>query len=201
MAAKFDVQIVYYIVNASAARCIFGPFLSDSFIYVQINPRKFIARVADGVVLILLTSVVLFGIGARMGSDLLMQGILPTTEMPLFALPTYLVAERPVLGLICAVIAAPISVSLLYYATAFARSCSHSPLRAYLLMAFILAIPRLINALTFWPWEEEAILYLVQLPTYLLACYTYQKADTIWAPIATHAIVNLIACVVWLLII
>ena len=37
-------------------------------------------------------------------------------------------------------------------------------------------------------------IYLMQLPIHLLACWSYHKADTIWAPIATHAIVNLLTC-------
>ena len=192
------IQFAYYIINCLVIVFIFKEYLQDSFMYVQMNPRQFIARVADGVVLILIASVVLYGVGYRLENPLVMQGIVPTTEIELFALPSVLLDQQPIMSMLCLVIVTPFSTSLLYYATGFASTCSHSPVRAYLQMIPILAIPGIVNGLTFWPMEEEIILYAVQLPIHLLACRTYQKADSIWAPIATHMIVNLIACLVWL---
>lgn len=59
------------------------------------------------------------------------------------------------------------------------------------MMAIILAVPRAMNALTFWPLDQEVLLYLAQLPLHMIACYAYQKADTVWAPIAVHTAANL----------
>lgn len=199
VAEEIWAQIIFYIVNAVAAICIFRRYLWDSFsYYVQLYFREFIARVADGVVLTLMVAGVVYGIGTWAKSPLAMQGVLPIVEVNLFALPSAIIENHLILGMICMVFITPFSTSLLYYATGFARTCSHNPVRAYLLMAFILAIPGIVNALTFWPWEEEIILYLVQLPIHLIACRTYQKADTIWAPIVSHMIVNLLASLMYL---
>ena len=187
-------QIAFFIFNAVAAVCIFARYLADSFsYYVTIYPKDFIARVADGVVLTLMTAVVIFGIGAWLKVPLVMEGVLPIVEVNLFALPSRIIESHLILGIVCMVLITPFSTSLLYYATGFAPICRHNPLRAYLIMALILAIPGVVNALTFWPGQEELILYLVQLPIHLIACRTYQKADTIWAPIVSHMIVNLLA--------
>ena len=193
------VQFAYYTINCLVMVFIFKDYLLDTFFYIQMELRQFIARVADGAVLILLVSAVIYGIGHKMGNPLVMQGIIPTTEVELFALPSVLMEQEPVWAVLCLVIMTPVTTSLLYYATGFASTYNKSALRAYIQMALILAIPNIVNGLTFWPMEEEIILYAVQLPVHLLACRTYQKADSIWAPIATHMIVNLIACVVWLL--
>jgi len=98
----------------------------------------------------------------------------------------------PLIGLTCMVLLVPIAISCMYYAPCFAPICANRPWLAYLLMALYLLLPRLINAFSFWYLVEEIPLYLVQLPIHMIACWSYQKADTIWAPICSLAIVNLI---------
>ena len=39
------------------------------------------------------------------------------------------------------------------------------------------------------------ILYFAQLPIHLIACWSYKKADSIFAPILVLTIANLLACV------
>lgn len=193
------VQFAYYIVNCLVIVFIYKEYLQDAFMYVQMEPRKFVARVADGVVLILMASAIVYGIGYKLENPLVMQAIVPTTEIELFALPSVLIEQQPILAVLCLVIATPFSTSLLYYATGFANACSTSPVRAYIQTILLLAVPSVVNGLTFWQMDEELMLYAAQLPIHLLACRTYQKADSIWAPIATHMVVNLIACIALLL--
>lgn len=197
--AQAWVQFVYYIINCVAMVIIFREYLQDTFFYIRMDFRSFIPRVADGTVLMLIVSAVIYGIGYRIENPLIMQGIIPTVEIDLLALPSVLMDQQPIVAVFCLVLVTPVTTSLLYYATGFASTFNRSSVRAYIQMALILAIPNIVNGLTFWPWEEEMILYLVQLPIHLLACYTYQKADSIWAPIATHMIVNLVACIAYLL--
>ena len=197
---KMWSQIGYYIINFLAAIIIFRRYLKDSFFYVQLEPRKFAGKVADGVVLMLMVAAVAVGIGAAMDNSLLMQSAAPTTEFELFALPSVIISRQPVLGMLCMVLLTPFSTSLLYYATGFARTCSSKPVRAYLQIALLSAVPRIVNALTFWSAEEQILLYLAHLPIHLIACRTYQKADSVWAPIAAHMVVNLIASIAMLFV-
>ena len=39
--------------------------------------------------------------------------------------------------------------------------------------------------------EYVVVAFVLQLPMHWIACWTYQKADTVWAPIAALAIFNL----------
>ena len=45
-------------------------------------------------------------------------------------------------------------------------------------------------------WRGDAQLqiplFLLNLPIHLIACWSYQKADTVWAPLATLSIFNLV---------
>lgn len=195
LSARIWIQFFYHLANALVVIYIFKEHLKDTFIYVQTEPRKFIARVADGVVLVLMAAAVVYGIGYKLENPFVMQGVLPTKEKDLFVLPSVMLAQQPIIGVLCMVLVTPFSTTLLYYATAFASTCSHNPIRAYIQMVFLLVIPGIVNGLTFWPMEEELILFAAQLPIHLLACRTYQKADSVWAPIATHMVVNLIACI------
>jgi hypothetical protein len=61
-------------------------------------------------------------------------------------------------------------------------------------------VPYIVNALTFWAWSEELILYLVHLPIHFIACRIYQKTDTVWAPIFTLMLANLISCALFWMI-
>ena len=88
----------------------------------------------------------------------------------------------------------PVAVSCLFYATAFAPVGCRRPWLAYPVVALLIAFPRICNGMTCWNPTEELVLYLAQLPMHLLACWSYQKTDTVWAPIAVHAAANLIAC-------
>ena len=122
----------------------------------------------------------------------LAYGIFPLAEMELLMLSIDVVYFNPLVGLLCMVILAPIAVSCMYYAVCFAPVCTNRRWVAYLLMALYLLLPRLLNAVSFWYLAEEIPLYLVQLPIHMIACWSYQKTDTIWAPICSLAIVNLI---------
>ncbi len=193
------VQFAYYTINCLVMVFIFKDYLLDTFFYIRMDLRQFIASVGDGMVLIGIVSTVIYAIGYKMGDPIIMQGIIPTTEVELFVLPSVLIDQQPVWAVLCLAIVTPVTTSLLYYATGFASTYNKSALRAYIQMALILAIPNVVNGLTFWQMDEELILYAIQLPIHLIACRTYQKADSVWAPIATHMAVNLIACIVWLI--
>ena len=80
----------------------------------------------------------------------------------------------------------------------FAPVCYYRPALAYIVMAVFLAFPRFCNAATYWDPATEWTLYFAQLPVHLLACRSYQKADSIWAPILTLSLVNGIACILLL---
>ena len=196
-------EIAYRIINFVAAVSIFRHYLPDSFLIVQIKPKDFWGVVAKSTLLILGISVGLYYVAPYLlneYTDLGANGIIPLSEMNLFMVSGYLVNTNPVLGTICTALLAPVTVSCLYYAAVFAPIANTRPVLAYFVTAGYIAIPWIWNALGFLIPAEAMVLYGVQLPVHLLACRAYQKADTVWAPIAVLTIVNLISSAVLLII-
>lgn len=190
------MEIAYHIINFVAVLFLFGRYLLEFFGNARIYLREIWTVVWKSALLIFAVSGVtyyaaLFFLDER--ASIGAYGALPLCEMDLFVLSGMMQEAHPVLGTICAVLLGPVTVSCLYYATVFAPLAINRPVLAYIVMVVYLAIPRACNVLSLWPLEEELILYLVQLPVHLLACRAYQKADTVWAPIALLMLVNAIA--------
>ena len=70
------------------------------------------------------------------------------------------------------------------------------PVLAYLSVVVITAIPFIIDILWRQDVELNIMMYVMQLPAHLIACWSYQKTDNIWTPIISLAIVNLLASLV-----
>ena len=121
-------------------------------------------------------------------------GSLPLSEMDIFLLSSYIPYLNPIPGTIAMVLLSPLVCSCLYYSVAFAPAYNVRPWLGYLLVALMLAFPRLCNAFTHWDPAEEMALYFAQLPFHLIACWSYKKADSIYAPILVLTIANLLAC-------
>ena len=197
------VEILYHFLNCIVAFCIFRRYMKDSYINVIACAEEIWAVVWRSALAILAVAGVLYYAAMFLLGDLALigaHGILPIFEVDLFVLSGVMLENYPILGTLAAVLFGPIAVSCLYYATVFAPIAAERPVLAYFVMAGYLAIPRVCNALTFWYPEEQLVLYLVQLPIHLLACRAYQKADTIWAPIALLALVNTVSTVALLIL-
>lgn len=194
---QIALQLIYYVINFLVSVFLFFPYLKESFFWVTSETGKFIKNVCISAAFILGFGIVTTIAGILINSPIVAFSALPTAEVTLFAIPSAVIEVQPILGTLCMVLLTPFSTSLLYYATGFARTCGDSPVRAYFQIPLITAVPHIVNALTFWVWSEELILFLLHLPIHLIACRVYQKTDTIWAPIVTHMIANLITCVLF----
>lgn len=190
------MEIVYHVINFSVAVYIFREYLMDSFDLVRDDRKMFMKTVSMSAALIFFLACVLHALFGFSGNILQLSayGTLPLAEMELFTLSSNLIVINPIWGTLCMVVLAPVTVSCLYYAPVFAPICCKKPWLAYLVTALFLAFPRYCNASTYWDPTQEWILYLTQLPLHMIACWSYQKTDSVWAPIATHALVNLLAC-------
>lgn len=194
------VDIVFHAVNFIAALITYFVYLRESFWNMRFYFKRFAKITAIGVGAILLVALILFDNARRFGSMLFVQGVLPLSELELTHLAGAIVVSKPVLGTAFMVLLTPFTISCLFYATAFATLGTERPWFGYLATAGMLAVPRIVNGLTFWDWREEMILYLIQLPIHMIACRLYQKTDTIWAPIVALMAVNLLGCGLMLLL-
>ena len=190
------MELAYHAFNFFVALFIFREYLKDTWADFRYGWRKLVKTISLNTALIMLIAVVLnmlFGYSTGTAS-LIGYGALPLTEVDLFILPCDVVAIYPALGTLCMGFLAPVAISCLYYGAVFAPICYTRPWLAYVVTAAFLAFPRLCNAGTFWDPAQEWTLYFTQLPLHLIACRSYQKCDSIWAPILTHWIVNLLSC-------
>lgn len=191
-------ETVYHIINFILAIVIFRNYLGESFLNVQIDTKKFFAVCGICAGLIFLVSCIIYLFAPYVGGDrayLLASSTLPLAEMEIFILSSDLIFLKPILGTICIVFLAPFTTSCLFYATGFAPAACHRPWLGYLLTAVLLFIPRFCNGSTHWDFTDQMLAYLCQLPIHMLSCWAYQKTDTVWAPIVTHMMVNLVASV------
>lgn len=195
-------ELVYHAINFAVAVLLFRTYLKDSWFYVQYNIGPFCKVVAVCVGLIIVYVTALYVLAIVLMSDNVLfgaYGSLPLVEMELFNLTENFVYVNPVGGLLSALVLAPVTMSCIYYASSFAPVCVEHPWLAYLAVTVVLAVPRALSALTFWQLDQNLILYLAQLPIHWIACYAYQKTDTVWGAIATHVVANAVASVFYLL--
>lgn len=196
------IEIAYHVINGVAALYLMWEYIKDCFLYAPINRRDLWKTVGIGVGIMLLVANLEASLLDLVPGNLSLMasyGILPITEVELFAVPAGLVQLSPVLGTLCLTVAVPFAISALFYAVVFAPICCKKPWIAYLVMAVYLFFPRFCNGFTYWDMNTQVAMYFLQLPMHMIACWTYQKTDTIWAPIYTLGIANLLASLYWII--
>ena len=179
-------EIGYHVLNAIIVISILKTYLADSFLNVQVDTKKFVRTVVfSAVVMLALALEMYFWLGTWI------VNVYPINEMSVAMTSGFLVENRPLFGTICNSLIAPFAVVGLFYVTGFAPVCRRHSWLGYVVVSVVLALPFLFDIF----WREEPafniFVYLLQLPMHLIACHTYQKADTVWAPIATLALFNL----------
>lgn len=192
------LEFLYQGLNCAMMIAIYRSYLRDSWLNVSIHPKKVLgvslgaAAVIAGFYIVIAAAVAL-GLSGQAG--LLFLGALPMTGIELMLLPGDFALLGGIPAMLVLVVLGPITTSCLFYATAFAPVCvSGRRWLGYLSVAALLAAPRFITYFTVWGGWKEIPLYLAQLPIHALACWTYQKTDTVWAPIFTHGMANLLCC-------
>lgn len=195
-------EILFHVVNLLVVGSLFRRYLSDSLLNVEIHTDQFITVVTISVGLMLGIGFIWHVLYLLTGSDWLVLagfGTIPLSEMDVFVLCADVVLGNKLFGTLCMVLVVPLTTSCLYYAVGFVPAYNVRPWLGYLVTAAAVAFPRICNALTYWYPEEELVLYLAQLPVHLVACWSYKKMDSIWAPITSIAITNLISSVLLML--
>ena len=192
---QYTYELIFHIINFLAAVILFRGYLADSFLQVQIAPRKVLGTAGLGLLMSavwVLLAVAGYFLLRSYYSYVTVFYALPIMELDVFTFSRDLVQNMPLWGILCSVLAAPVTISCLFYATSFAPTANRKPLPAYPVVALVILFPRLCNAFTFHDLPVELLLYLAQLPIHLIACWTYQKTDTVWAPIFTLSAANLL---------
>lgn len=188
------VEIAYHLVNFIFVLIFFFPYLKESFLMVQLYPKDVFGTAAACAVVIVVLKLATWILCAVSGNAVFAEaafGSLVTTEADLLYYSTALIGTQPIWGTLCLVFLVPFTITCLFYASVFAPICTTRPWLAYLLIAVLPVLPRLSLVFCLWPLQQEMAIYLLQLPIHLIACWSYQKTDTVWTPIATLVFSNL----------
>ena len=192
------IEYFYQAVSFLAMLWIYRTYLRDSWLNVSIQPKQVLSvslGAAAFIAAIYIESFFAAYRGIYPQANTVFFGILPMTGIELTMLPGDLVLFGGLPAVLVLVVLGPVITSCLFYASAFAPVCAAGkPVWAYISVAALLAVPRLVTSVTVWGGWKEVELYLAQLPIHMLACWTYQKTDTVWAPIFTHAMANAFCC-------
>lgn len=195
---RFAGQLVHHGINFAVALWLFRDYLRDAFITVQTETAMVLRAAVQAAVKIGIYFAALWtflpGRGNYFCTSLLF-GALPVGEVDLLMFSIDFISISPIIASLVLILLTPVTTTCLFYAMGFAPVCYRKPWLAYVVVALVLAIPRIINSLLFWGAEQEFAIYLGQLPIHLLACRAYQKSDTVWAPVFCLMAANLIACV------
>lgn len=197
---RLVLEYIYIAVNFILLLSIFRPYLADSWLNVTVYPKRFLgvclgATALIGAIYGGITWAAIAGLFDK--ADTVALGILPMAGVELMLLPGDFVLEGGILAVAALVLAGPFITACMFYTTAFAPVCvGGHRFAAYLSVAALTALPRIITYFTVWGGWKEPQLFLAQLPIHWLACWTYQKTDTVWAPIFTHAAANALSCAV-----
>lgn len=194
-------EIGYHLFNLFVMVSLYRSYLSDSVFDLQVNWKKIAETVGICAVIIFglyFAILQLLPLFSSVEMTLLLEGMLPMSEMELFWLNSAVVYFYPLFGTLCMVLVTPVVMSCIYYASAFAPICCEHPWLAYPATALVLALPRIANAVTFWNPGDQVILYFAQLPIHMIACWAYQRTDNIWTPVVLHMVVNLASCLLFL---
>ena len=84
----------------------------------------------------------------------------------------------------------------LFYTVGFAPMCCRKPWLGYLMVTVLLLLPPAFDILWRGNGEYVITVFLLQLPMHLIACWAYQMADSVWAPLVTLASFNLITSLI-----
>ena len=179
-------ELVYHVFNAIIAFAMFKTYLGESFFNVQLYTKRFVKTVAIATLMMLTLGFELqFGLGLWAGDAY------PINELPITMTGGLVVQEQPIIGTLCHTLVSPFAIAGMFYATGFAPFTCKKPWLGYLIVPIALVIPTLLDINWRGGAEGSWFIYFTQLPIHLIACWSYHKADTIWAPITCLAIFNL----------
>lgn len=199
LTAVSGVDIATYIVNFLCMVSLFRQYLADSFWNVQHDKANVIKTVLIATVTILLIEAGVMICGILMYWDASLWSY-PISETSVVATTCFVVISNPLFGTLCMTLLTPVTVSCMFYGTVFAPIANKKPWLGYIITAILLLLPRLLSTWWLKTGTYDVMVYLLQLPVHLIACWSYQKTNTIWTPIISLGITNLlISLFTWLL--
>lgn len=185
------IECAYCTLNSLVVAYIMKEHLAESFQNLQLYPGAFAGAVGIACGLMLVWVLGIWGIGRLLDQPLLAWNTFPISEMSVAVIPGVMVTAHPIFGTLCLTLLMPFGICGLFYAVGFAPVCRIKPWLAYLNIAFLILLPAAFDI--FWRGDTSYVLitYILRLPVHLIACWSYQKTDSVLAPIASLSVLNL----------
>ena len=179
-------EIAYHVLNGAVIFIMLRSYLVESFLNVQLDLKKFVKTVGlSALVMLVMAGAVYYYMG-RMAID-----FYPISEKIVAMTSGLLIEQLPVFGTLCCSLLMPLAVVGLYYVSAFAPVCRRSRWLGYVVVTAVIALPCFLDILVHGRAEYSMLTFLLRLPIHWIACWTYQKTDTVWAPVAALTVFNL----------
>lgn len=122
--------------------------------------------------------------------------VLPVTEGQILLFGGDMLRYNPVMGFLCGVVISPIVTACLFYAIGFAPAFNKKPWLGYLVVTVLLAFFHIGNDSTGFGLVTEIVVFVMQLPFHLIACWSLRRTDNICVPIITLASSNLFSSLI-----
>ena len=187
------LEIGYHVCNFVVVLLFFFSYLKDSWLLVQVNTKEVLATAGICAAVITVLKLAIFVLSEFSRNIPLVNvafGSLITTEADLLFFSSAVISTQPLWGTLCVVFLVPVTTTCLLYASIFAPVCERRPWLAYAVMTALLLVKHLAMVFCLWSMDEEMTLFLVTLPVHLVACWAYEKTDTVWTPILIHVFSN-----------
>jgi len=86
-----------------------------------------------------------------------------------------------------------VTEEVLFRGLLFRALHSHSRILAYAVSVVFFALMHVVSYIGLYDWGLLALCFLQYLPACITLAWAYEQADSIWAPIIMHTLVNLIS--------
>ncbi len=170
--------------------------LSDAFLGLQINCKSILKTSVIALALMAGWYVVSAELLELLRIDImLLVDVYPISPTNILMLPGSVVDSNPVFGLLCMTLLVPFGVCGMFYASSFAPVCTRNTWAGYLVMAGVVLVAALFDGFWYWGYDLALVTFMIRLPMHLVACWSYQKTDNVWAPIFALAGFNLLTSI------
>lgn len=194
------LEIAYHFVNGVIVVCIMYRYLSESFYKVTLHKKSFIGTVAAACGLMLAAAAAGWGVMALSGRAADTFHAFPVVDQNIFLMTDTTLTTLPIPGALCMVLLTPVAVSCMFYAIGFAPSACKRTWLGYVMVTFVFIIFHLFEYCWHLDFATVLTIFLLRLPVHLIACWSYQKTNTVWAPIVSLSVFNILASLAYIVV-
>ncbi len=193
------MEIVYHVVNGLMAICIMRRYLADSFYNVSSQKKSFAKTAFFSCLMMVIAVAAEYIILAVCGKPGDIFHAFPLVDQNLFLMTDTTMSVLPVPAVLCLTLFTPITVCCLFYAISFAPAASRRPWLGYAAVVILFAAYHGYEYIWHLDLQNAAIIFLLRLPVHIIACRAYQKSNSVWTPVVSLSVFNLLTALAYIL--